>query len=159
MKKFNKLYKIVCFLSILFQASSCNGRMLQSVPFSLSNEFCMELKPSLAMLVKSVNEFDSFLKNNDIFKKEFNEEFIKENSKYDEKYFLNNDLIALIVQATSGSIKGYKLKSIEKNNNSYDVYLESIANKHNVTDDMGGYFCYYLSVDKDKKMSNAKISW
>ena len=47
----------------------------------------MELKPSLAMLVKSVNEFDSFLKNNDIFKKEFNEEFIKENSKYDEKYF------------------------------------------------------------------------
>ena len=157
MKKFNMLYKNVCFLSILFSVSSCNGEMLQSVPFSLSNEFCLELKPSLAMLVKSLNEFDSFLKSDDIFKKEFSEEFKKENSKYDEKYFLNNDLIALIVLATSGSIKGYKLKSIEKNNNSYDVYLESITNKRNVTDDMGGYFCYYLSVDKDEKMSNAKI--
>lgn len=143
MKKFNMLCKNICFLSILFSASSCNGGMLQSVPFSLSKEFCLELKHSLVMLAKSVNEFDSFLKSDDIFKKEFNEEFIKENSKYDEKYFLNNDLIALIVQVTSGSIKGYKLKSIEMNNNSNDVYLESITNKRNVTDDMGGFLLLF----------------
>lgn len=157
MNKFNTLCKFVCFLSILFQASSCNGRMLQSVPFSLSNEFCMKLKPSLTKLVKAVNEFDLFLNNDEIFKKEINEEFIKENSNYDEKYFLSNDLIALIVRSTSGAIKGYKLKSIEKNNNSYDVYLESITAKRNATDDMGGYFCYYLSVAKDEKMSTAKL--
>lgn len=84
---------------------------------------------------------------------------IEVNQKFDETYFLNSDLIALIIQATSGMIEGYSLNGIEKDESTYVIDLKSISPTDNVSDDMGRYFCYYLEVTKDANMTGATIKY
>ncbi len=84
---------------------------------------------------------------------------IEVNQKFDETYFLNSDLIALIIQATSGMIEGYSLNGIEKDESTYVIDLKSISPTDNVSDDMGRYFCYYLEVTKDVNMTGATIKY
>ena len=82
---------------------------------------------------------------------------MKINEKYSENFFEQNDLIAVIIQSTSSMTTGYRLKEKVKSNNIWSIKLESIYSSDNVTDDIGKYFSYYLTVEKDNSINDVEL--
>ena len=160
LKKRHRKLVIPILLFTLF-ITSCNYGMLETVPFSLGDITSEDYYPPNITFINSVDSFNEYLSDTTIFKSELSDKFKEINSKYDTKYFEKKDLISIIEQATSGMIIGYKLKSIENIDNYWVVEIDSVVKggKKNVTCDMGGYFCYYLSVNKNKDIIGAKLTY
>ena len=140
---------IVCF-------TACGDAFMETIPFNL-NTLSENFDPPRISYIRNSEEFKEFLSDDSIFVDEFDQEFTDVNSQYDHDFFEKNDLIALILQASSGMVKGYKLNNLSVIDNSWVVEISSISEKSNVTDDMGGYFCYYISVGKNPDVNDAKI--
>ena len=160
--KENKLKKthhkiILPFLFFSLLSTSCNYVLLKDLPFSLNKDFIFDFSPSRIDFINSLDKFNEYLSDTTVFKSELSDEFKKINSKYGTKYFGKKDLISIIELATSGSIKGHRLKSIKNIDNYWAVKLESLPRMENVTTDMGGYFCYYLSVNKNPDIIGAYL--
>lgn len=159
MKKVYSFYSFICILLATIFISACNSvSMLQTVPFNL-NTMSVDFDPPKATLIKSASELNLFLSDESIFEEELSAEFSDINFQYDENFFVNKDLIALIVQSTSSMVEGYTLKQINKENGYWIVVLDSVSKKNNVTSDMGRYFCYYIEVEKDNAISNVKLEY
>lgn len=152
--------KKLFLLSMLpFILSNCtSNEPLTKVPFNLKN-FIEEEMPPQASLLKSEEEFNSFLKNERIFTNYPSEEFNDINKKYDANYFETKDLVAVITQATSSMIYGYSLKQISKDDSYWCISLTELAKSGNVTSDMGDFFCYYIELEKDPGITGAKLVW
>ena len=160
--KGNKLKKthhkiILPFLFFSLFSISCNYVLLKDLPFSLNEDFTLDFSPSRIDFINSLDKFNEYLSDTTVFKSELSDKFKKINSKYDSKYFEKKDLISIIELATPGSIKGHRLKSIKNIDNYWAVKLESLPRMENVTTDMGGYFCYYLSVNKNPDIIGAYL--
>ena len=158
-KKHHRKYIIPFLLSILF-TTSCNFGLLKTVPFNLGDILAEDYNPPNITFISSVDKFNEYLSDISIFDSELSDEFKKINSKYDTKYFEKKDLLAIIEQATSGMVIGYKLQSIEIIDNYWVVEIKDVVKggSKNVTHDMGGYFCYYLSVNKNPDIIGAKLT-
>ena len=160
--KENKLKKthhkiILPFLFFPLLSTSCNYVLLKDLPFSLNKAFTQEFYSSKIDFINSLDKFNEYLSDTTVFKSELSDEFKKINSKYDTKYFEKKDLISIIELATSGSIKGHRLRSIKNIDNYWAVKLEDLPRMEYVTTDMGGYFCYYLSVNKNPDIIDAYL--
>lgn len=156
--KNNQIAKAILSFSLVTLVSSCSISMLKDEPFNLNN-LSENFDAPKATLLKSVTEFNLFLNDEKIFTKEPTKKFVEVNSKYDETYFLKADLIALIIQASSGMIEGYSLNGIEKDKSTYVIDLKAISSSNITSDDMGRYFCYYLEVAKDVNMIGVTIKY
>ena len=153
MKK-NRAYLL---LALSFSLNCCsNNKPLTKVPFNLNN-LIEEYNPPLITFLKNSQEFNSFLEDESIFTKEPSEKFEEINKKYNNDYFSNKDLAAVITQATSSMIYGYSLNQISKENNYWIISLNELAEKGNVTDDMGAFYCYYFELEKDPNIVGAKL--
>ena len=157
--------KIIKYLSLILLSllamiivclTACSNALMETVPFNL-NTLLENFDPPRITFIKSSEEFDEFLSDKTIFIDDFEQEFIDVNAKYNDEFFDNNDLIALILQATSRMVKGYKLNEISISDNSWILDISSVAENSSVTSDMGGYFCYYISVDKNPEINEVKI--
>lgn len=157
MKKMIYSLSFVYILLITIFLSACNNvSILETIPFNL-NTMLDDFDPPQATLLKSLDEFNAFLSDASIFEEEPSLEFQEINAKYDENFFNENDLIALIIYSTSRMIEGYCLKEINKENDFWVITLDSVSSKDNVTADMGRYFCYYIEVKKKETISNVKV--
>ena len=156
--KSNHRKVILPFLLFTLFTTSCNHGILKNLPFDLGDTLSEDYNPQNIAFINSVDRFNEYLTDTTTFASELSDEFKKINSKYDTKYFEKKDLIAVIEQANSGSIIGYKLKSIENIDNYWVVEINSVTKKRYVTCDMGGYFCYYLSVSKNPNIIGAKLT-
>ena len=148
------------FLTLILLLVTCTvllsgcDKKLKEVPFTLNSD-SMSLSNSVN-LIKSTEEFEIYLGNTSIFEEELSEEFKAVNSQYTDKFFKNNYLVAIIHQATSSMITGYKLGAIEKQGDALYIKLIAIA-PNNVTSDMGRYFTYYITVEKDEALTEVKL--
>ena len=158
LKKRHRKLIIPVFLSTLF-TSSCNYGMLEDLPFDLGDTLSEDYNPPNITFINSLDSFNEYLSDTSIFKSELSDKFKKINSKYDNTYFEKKDLLSIIKQGTSGSIIGYKLKSIENIDNYWVVEINSVSKGQYQTHDMGGYFCYYISVTKDENIIGAKLTY
>ena len=80
------------------------------IPFTLNND--LGGWPTNTF-IRSKEEFDEYLSNPDVFSESFTDIFRRINEKYDASYFAENDLLALIIWATSTTIYGYSLDKAE----------------------------------------------
>lgn len=149
---------LVTFIAVIIgiSMSACSSDKLEEVPFTL-NYSSENFNPPTVTLMKNKSDFDSFLTDQNIFSDELSADFVKINEGYSEEFFEQNDLIAVIVQATSSMITGYRLKETTKENGLWIVKIESITSSAIITDDMGRYFCYYLTVEKDIAINGAEL--
>ncbi|MBP5242508.1 MAG: hypothetical protein J6Z36_02320 [Clostridia bacterium] len=159
LKKFSKSLYLLVFgllIAVMVGFTACSGGLMDTVPFNL-NSLSEDFAPPKITFIRSSEEFDDFLSDRTVFVESFNKEFTGENAKYNDDFFEKNDLIALILQATSGAIKGYKLDDISVSGSSWVLAVSEVAEKSTVTDDMGAYFCYYITVEKNSDVIDAKI--
>ena len=158
MKKTICIFSFISTLLITIFVSACNNvSMLKTIPFNL-NTMSEDFDPPKATLFKSFAEFNIFLSDTSIFEEELSIEFSEVNAQYDENFFNESNLIALILHSTSSMIEGYYLKQIYKENDFWAIALDSVSDD-NVTTDMGRYFCYYITVEKDENISNVKVHY
>lgn len=145
-------------ISLLVMLCGCGGKIeLKEVPFTL-NTVSDNFHPPQITLIKSNEEFGVFLNDESIFDDELSSEFQQENNKYDSIFFESNDLIAIIIQAPSSQITGYHINKITKENQDIIIHIEA-EGPDNVTSDMGKYYTYYFSVEKDDNIKYAGIKW
>ena len=132
---FNSIHRklIIPILVFSFLTTSCNYELLKESPFDLADTLSEDYNPPNITFINSVDRFNEYLSDTTIFKSELSDKFKEINSKYDTKYFEKEDLLAIIEQATSGSITGYKLKSIENIDNYWVVEINSVSKGKNVT--------------------------
>ena len=150
----NKTYLL---LALSFSLSCCtNNEPLTRIPFNLNN-LIEEYNPPRITFLKNSEEFNIFLTDEKIFTKEPSEKFKEINKNYNNNYFANKDLVAVIKQATSSMIYGYSLNHISKENNYWIISLNELAEKDKVTDDMGAFYCYYFELEKDPNILGAKL--
>lgn len=134
----------------------CSNKVMQEVPFSLRDSMPIDFK-SRADLIKNVEQFNEYLSNKQIFSDPLSEDFTAVNAQYDENYFLQNDLIALIIRASSISYEGYQLKNVYKEAGVWVLEIKPYTKEKYVTSAMGGLFTYYISVEKDVGINGAEI--
>lgn len=159
MKKSTHILTILLAVVVLcITITACVSNMMDEIHFTL-NTLQENFNPPRTTLIKTEEDFIQFIENKDIFADELSEEFQAINSQYNADFFAKNDLIAIIVQATSSMITGYELKEITKESSSWIVSIKSISSSENVTDDMGRYFSYYVMVEKDTAISTAQLKW
>lgn len=149
---------ILSFLTLLICIfmTACSSDKLEEIPFTLNYSNANFYPPS-SKLIKSISEFEVFLADESIFSDKLSNDFMKINEKYSENFFEQNDLIAVIIQSTSSMTTGYRLKEKVKSNNIWRIKLESIYSSDNVTDDIGKYFSYYLTVEKDNSINDVEL--
>ncbi len=147
---------LIISLFVIFSLTGCSSQLMETVPFTLNTEVLGE-SGEKCILIKSKIDFDSFLANEEIFMPDLSDEFIEVNSKYDTSFFESKYLIALVVQATSGQIEGYKLISQKIEGDTLTITISSYSNEKNVTGDMGGWFTYYLAYNKSSKINSVKL--
>lgn len=145
-------------LFAVFVSGCSNKALMTTIPFNL-NVTSENFNPPQITFVQSLEVFNEFLGREDIFTSEPSERFAEINTKYDLTYFENNDLIILIFQASSSMIKGYKLENLEKGNQNWIVSVSPVSNNGHITADMGGYFCYYITVSKDTTIQDAILEF
>ena len=139
-----------------FTLNACSNKQMEVVPFNLNYSKEM-FHPPVVSFFKKLSEFEDFLKDNNIFTSEPTQEFTNINAKYDESYFNNYDLSAVIVQANSGSIYGYSLEGITKEENSWIISIKSLSKGQYETHDMGAYYTYYFELEKDSNIKDCKL--
>jgi hypothetical protein len=148
--------RILQLLILPFMLSGCSKKALDPIPFNL-NVLDESFSVERGYLLKSTTEFSDFLNNSAIFTNKPSDKFKEINAKYNQDYFNNNDLGAVIVQATSSMIYGYSLNEIRKQENSWIISLRSLSEKENVTCDMGAFYCYYFELEKDINITKVTV--
>ena len=152
-----KVKRLFLLSTLPFTLNCCtNNKPIKEAPFNL-NIFIEEYNPPKITLLKSESEFNEFLNDEKIFTNEPSEEFKEINKKYDSNYFEKNDLAAVIKRASSSMIYGYSLNKISKEDNYWIISLNSLAEKENVSSDLGAYYCYYFELEKDPNILGAKV--
>ncbi|MBQ7968549.1 MAG: hypothetical protein IJ292_01870 [Clostridia bacterium] len=144
----------------LFCFTSCGGSsMLEPVPFNLkpSSE---DFDPPRQSFIRNSTEFNEFLSDRSVFNENFEQDFISKNKEFDDEFFEDNDLIALILQAPTRMIKGHKLNSLTASDGCWVLKMSSVSGKSERHDDvLGPYFCYYIAVQKDTSINGVKIEF
>lgn len=153
-----KKYLILCLiLAIMTGAMACGSKKAdETVPFNLSEDWMMQ-PTNESILIQSREELENFLADETVFSKEPSKEFTKINEKYDEKYFEKNDLIALMIWASSGSYYGYHIRKPVELDHVWIIETEALTHGNSVTHDMGGVFCYYVEVPKKTGIIGASL--
>lgn len=154
--KMAKSKKLLALMILPFTLNACSNKQMEVVPFNLNYSKEM-FHPPVVSFFKKLSEFEDFLKDNNIFTSEPTQEFTNINAKYDESYFNNYDLSAVIVQANSGSIYGYSLEGITKEENSWIISIKSLSKGQYETHDMGAYYTYYFELEKDSNIKDCKL--
>ncbi len=141
---------ILCLiLGLTLVAAACGSKdnADKTVPFNL-NEDWLRSPSDKAILLQSKDEMTAFLADESLFTKEPSQEFTEINNRYDDDYFKQNDLVALIIWASSGSYYGYRLGKPVERSGIWVIETMGLAHGNVVTDDMGKIFCYYVEVPK-----------
>ncbi|MCK9310240.1 MAG: hypothetical protein M0P99_08200 [Candidatus Cloacimonetes bacterium] len=143
---------LIVFCTILFiSLCGCNSVKYDysEISFSLNTDddgiVLGDIQNSI-LLIKTKAEFDNYLLG-DQFADSFSSEFQTENEKYDEDFFDNHDLIAIIYHATSGSIEEVKISSVRLDDSEVVVTLKKYPTGDIGTGDMGPYFSFYLTIE------------
>ena len=151
-----KSRKFLVLMILPFTLNSCSNKQMEVVPFNL-NYLKEMFNPPVVSFFKKLSDFEDFLKDDNIFTNEPTQKFSNINAKYDESYFNNYDLSAVIVQANSGSIYGFSLEGITKEENSWIISIKSLSKGRYQTCDMGAYYTYYFELEKDANMKDCKL--
>lgn len=154
-----KIISVCMLLTIgLLCFTSCSGNsMLKPIPFNL-NATSEDFDPPRQSLIRNSTEFNEFLSDRSVFVENFEQDFMSKNNEFDEKFFEDNDLIALILQAPTRMIKGYKLNSLTASDGCWILNMSSVSDKSEAHDDvLGRYFCYYIVVEKDANIDEVRI--
>ena len=151
-----KRRKMCLLLTLPFVLTGCCKKPLTRIPFNL-NSLNYAYKPPRMTFLRNSEEFNNYLNDTNIFTKDPSENFKEINKKYDDNYFVSNDLAAVIIQASSSMIYGYSLNRISKEDNNWIISLHSLSEDENVTCDMGAYYCYYFEFEKDPNIIGAKL--
>ncbi|MEG1711022.1 MAG: hypothetical protein RR316_04380 [Clostridia bacterium] len=148
----------IIFVISLMMLCSCgiNFNMCE-VAFTLNTE-SEGFSPPQITLIKTKDEFEGFLTNEAIFVEELSQEFQQANAQYDTTFFEKNDLVSIIIQASSSQITGYQVRKIAKENQEIIIHIKSKSPKQ-ATTDMGKYFTYYLTIAKDDNIKKAAIKF
>lgn len=158
MKKIISLCMLLVFGVFCF--TSCSGSsMMEPIPFNL-NATIEDFDPPRQSFIRNSMEFNEFLSNRSVFVENFEQDFITKNNEYDDEFFKENDLIALILQAPTRMIKGYKLNSLTASDGFWVLDMSSVSDNSETHDDvLGRYFCYYIAVEKDSSINGVKIEF
>jgi len=145
-----KILIVFCFI-LTFSLCGCNSVKYNysKITFSLDTDddgIVLGDIPNSISLIKNKVEFDNYLLGEQ-FSDSFSSEFQNENEKYNEDFFSNHDLIAIIYHATSGSIEDIKVKSVKLDDGEVVVTLKKYPTNDMGTGDMGPYFTFYLTTD------------
>ncbi len=141
---------ILCLiLGLALVAAACGSKdkANETVPFNLCEEMMMH-PSNEAVLLRSKDEMTAFLADESVFTREPSQEFTEINNRYDDNYFKQNDLVALIIWASSGSYYGYHLGEPVERSGIWVIETTGLAHGNVVTHDMGKIFCYYVEVPK-----------
>lgn len=143
---------IIITVILVLGLSWCNsvGYKYSDISFSLKTDtdgVVIADIPSSIQLITSEEELSSYL-SSEYFSDDLSSNFIAENTKCDEEFFNDHDLIAIIYHATSGSIKAVKINSVKIDNNEIVVILKTSTEDDIGTDDMGRYFTFYVVINK-----------